>query len=148
MRNHTLDQVFFAQPVQFTVYFRHEISHIFLIHLHLFQVIDYFQQLFLANLFTGRHFTNYKLLADNPFDFTHFTFLAQVDDGDGSTCLSGTSCTSATVSVAFGIIRQAIIDDVGQIVHIQSAGGNVRGNQDLQIADTEFLHDGITLCLA
>ena len=148
MRNHTLDQVFFAQPVQFTVYFRHEISHIFLIHLHLFQVIDYFQQLFLANLFTGRHFTNNKLLADNPFDFTHFTFLAQVDDGDGSTRLSGTSCTSATVSVAFGIIRQAIIDDVGQIVHIQSAGGNVRGNQDLQVADTEFLHDGITLCLA
>ena len=146
MRNHTLDQVFFAQPVQFTVYFRHEISHIFLIYLHLFQVIDYFQQLFLANLFTGRHFTNNKLLADNPFDFTHFTFLAQVDDGDAR--LSGTSCTSATVSVAFGIIRQAIIDDVGQIVHIQSAGGNVRGNQDLQVADTEFLHDGITLCLA
>ena len=147
MRNHTLDQVFFAQPVQFTVYFRHEISHIFLIHLHLFQVIDYFQQLFLANLFTGRHFTNNKLLADNPFDFTHFTFLAQVDDGDGSTCLSGTSGTSAAVRIAFRIIRQTVVDYMRQIVYVEPACGDIRSYEQLQVADAELLHHCITLGL-
>lgn len=64
-------------------------------------------------------------------------------------CLfSGTSRTSAAVCVAFRIIGQAVVDDVGEVVDVQTACGNVGSHQQLQVAYAEFLHDGIALRLA
>ena len=49
---------------------------------------------------------------------------------------------------AFRIIGQAVVDDVGEVVDVQSACGNVGSHQQLQVAYAEFLHDGIALRLA
>ena len=60
-----------------------------------------------------------------------------VDDGDGCTCFSGASRTSAAVRVAFRIIRQAVIDDMGKVVNVQAACGHIGGYQQLQVAYAE-----------
>ena len=73
--------------------------------------------------------------------------LAQVDDGNGGTRLAGTAGTSAAVGIALGIVGQAIVDDVCQVVHVQSAGGHVGGHQQLQVAHAELLHHQVALCL-
>ena len=129
MRYHAFDQILFAQPFQLTINLRHEVRDFFFVYLHLFQFINHFDKLFFADLLACRHFSGNKLLADDALYLTQLSFFAQVDDSDGSTCLSGTSGTSATMCVAFRIIRQAVVDHVCQVVYVQSACGNVRSNQ-------------------
>jgi len=51
------------------------------------------------------------------------------------------------VGIAFGIIGQAVVDDVCQVVHVQSAGGHVGGHQQLQVAHAELLHHQVALRL-
>ena len=99
-------------------------------------------------MLAGRHFSLNEFLADNAFYFTHLAFFTQVDDGDGCTCFSGASRTSAAVRVAFRIIGQAVIDDMGKVVNVQAACGHIGGYQQLQVAYAELLHDGIALRLA
>ena len=148
MRYHAFYKVFLAQPVQLAVDVGHEVGYIFLVHLHFLEVVYHLEQLFFAYLLAGGHFACNEFLADDVFYGTHLAFFAQVDDGDGSSGLAGTSRASAAVGIAFGIIGQSVVDDMGQVVHIQSACGNVCGNQQLQVADAELLHHGIALCLA
>ena len=147
MRYHAFDQVLFAQPFQFTVNLGHEVSDFFLVYLHLFQFVDHFDKLFLADLLACRHLSGDELLADNAFDFAQLAFFSQVDDGDGSTCLSCTSGTSAAVRIAFRIIRQTVVDYMRQIVYVEPACGNIRSYEQLQVADAELLHHCITLGL-
>ena len=52
------------------------------------------------------------------------------------------------MGVAFGVVGQAVVDDVGQVVHVQSAGGDIGCHQQLQVADAELLHHGVALRLA
>ena len=73
----------------------HEITDFILIYFYFFEFVNNLQQLLLADLLAGRHFSLNEFLADDAFDFTHFAFFAQVDDGDGCACFSGTSRTSA-----------------------------------------------------
>ena len=147
MRYHALDEVFFTQPLQFTVNLRHEIIDILLVYLYFFKIVYHFEKLFLADLLTGRHFTGNEFLTDDAFYFAHLSFFTQIDDGDGCTCLSGTSCTSATVRITFRIVRQSVVDDVCQVVYVQSARGYIGGYQNLDVADAELLHHRVTLCL-
>ena len=91
---------------------------------------------------------NAELLVQDAFYLLHLTFFAQVHDGDRDTRLAGTSRTSASVGIAFHIIGQAIVDDVGQVVHVQSAGSHIRSNQQLQMTLAELLHHQVTLRLA
>ena len=147
MRYHALDEVFFTQPLQFTVNLRHEIIDILLVYLYFFKIVYHFEKLFLADLLTGRHFTGNEFLTDDAFYFAHLSFFTQIDDGDGCTCLSGTSCTSATVRITFRIVRQSVVDNVGKIIYVQSAGSYVSGNEKLQVTDAELLHNCVSLCL-
>ena len=147
VRYHALDKVLLAQPFQFTINFGHEIVNVFLVYLYFFKVIDHFKKLFLANLFAGRHLAGNELLADDTLYFAHFSLFTQVDNRNRCTCLTGTSGTSAAVCVAFRIIRQPVVDDVCQVVYVQSACGNVCGYQYLEVANTELLHHRVTLCL-
>ena len=39
------------------------------------------------------------------------------------------------------------MDDVRQVVHVEPAGGHVRGHEQLQVALAELLHDDVTLLL-
>ena len=100
-----------------------------------------------ANLLAGRHLACYEFLSDDSLYFAQFAFLAQVDDGDGSTCFTGTSRTSASVGIALRIIRQTVVYNMRQVVHIQSAGSHIGSYQQLQMALAELLHHQVALCL-
>ena len=57
----------------------------------------------------------------DALDVTQATTLTAVADSDGDTHLTGTCCTTTAMGVALYIIGQAVVDDVREVVHIQSA---------------------------
>ena len=128
-RNHALDDIFFSKPFQFAIDSRKEIGYLFFVYFYLFNIIDHLYQLFLTDLLSRRHLTNNELLADNTFYLTHFAFLAHIDNGNGCSGFTGTSCSTATMCITFRIIGQSVIDNVGKIVHIQPSGSYIRCNQ-------------------
>ena len=77
-------------------------------------------------------------------DLLHLT---GVDDRDGGAFLAGTASTSAAVGVVFDILGQAIVDDMCEVVHIQSAGSHISGHEQLCEVLAEFLHRQVTLLL-
>ena len=68
-------------------------------------------------------------------------------DGDRNTRFPGSAGTSAAVRVSLYVVGQSVVDDVGQVGNVESAGGNVGGDEQLQVSQSEFLHDGIPLGL-
>ena len=70
-----------------------------------------------------------------------------MDDGDGSTLLAGTAGTTASVGIALDVIRQTIVDDVSQILHIQATSCHVGSHKELYGVLTELLHGKVTLLL-
>ena len=146
--NHTFHQVFFAQPFQFAIDTRQERFNFFFVHLYLFDIIYHLDELLLTDFLTRRQWTDSEFLIDDTFYLAHSAFFAQIYDSDRNTSLSGTSCTSTTVSVTFSIIWQTVVDNVCQVVHVESARSHVGSNQQLQMTLTELLHHQVTLCLA
>ena len=100
-----------------------------------------------ANLLSGWECSYREFLVDDTFYLTHLSLLAHIDYGDRDTCLSCTSCTSASVCIAFCIVRQGIVDNVSKIVHVKSACCHVSSYKKLQMTLAEFLHHEVTLGL-
>ena len=58
------------------------------------------------------------------------------------------SCRSATaMRIALHIIGQAVMNNMGKIIHIKPSGCHIGGHKYLQIANTELLHHIIALRL-
>ncbi len=70
-----------------------------------------------------------------------------MDDRDGCSLLSGTTRTAASVSVACHIIRQTIVDNVSQILYVQTTGSHIGSHQELNGMVAELLHGEVTLLL-
>ena len=70
-----------------------------------------------------------------------------MDDRDGCSLLSGTTGTAASVGVASHIIRQTIVDNVSQIIYIQTTGSHIGSHQELNGMVAELLHGEVTLLL-
>ncbi len=70
-----------------------------------------------------------------------------VDEGHGDTGLSRTAGTTGAVQVGVVVFGDRVVDHVGDIVHVDSAGGNVGGNQDVLFAGLERSHGALTLLL-
>ena len=70
-----------------------------------------------------------------------------MDNGNGNTCFVGASGTSATVGIYFHIVRQIVVNHVCKVAYIQSSRCHIGSYQQLQVADAEFLHYRIALCL-
>ena len=139
-RNHTLQKVFLRKPFQLAVDARKERFDFFLVHLYLFDVIDYLDELLFADFFAGGHVADGELLVDDAFDFLHAALLAEVHDGDGDTRLAGTTRTTASVGIDFHVFGQAVVDDVRQVVHVEPTGSYVRCHEQLQVSLSELAH--------
>ena len=83
----------------------------------------------------------------DTLDITQTATLTAVTDSDGDTHLTCSCGAPTAVRIALDVIRQTIVDDVGEIVHIQTTSCHVRGDKKLEIADAELLHHVVTLCL-
>ena len=68
-------------------------------------------------------------------------------DSDGDTHLPSTCRTATAVGVALDVIRQAVVDDVREVIHVQPASSYVGSDEELEIADAELLHHVVTLSL-
>ena len=147
MADDALNEVLLREPVELAIDVGHKFGNLLLVHLHLLQVVNHLIELFLADLLTRGHHTLLKLLADDALYLTHLDALAQVDDGDAGTRLAGSPRASTAMGIALDVVGQAVVDDVCQVVHVQSAGSDIRSHQQLQMAHAELLHHQVTLCL-
>ena len=50
-----------------------------------------------------------------------------MDDGDGGAFLAGTTCTTRTVGVVLDIVGQSEVDDVCQVVDVETARCHIGG---------------------
>ena len=94
-----------------------------------------------------RHRTLLERFSDFLLYCAQARLLARVDDGNRHAGFAGTSGASAAVRVCGGIVGQAVVDYVGQIVHVKTACCHVGGNEQLQGAFAEFLHHRVALHL-
>lgn len=53
-------------------------------------------------------------------------------------CLPGAACAADAVHVALGVLRQRVVDDVGQIAHVDAARRHVGGDEDIDRAVAEL----------
>ena len=68
-------------------------------------------------------------------------------DGDRRTLLAGTTSTARAMGIVLNIIRQSEVDDMRQIIHIQSACRHISSHQQLRQVVTELLHRQVALLL-
>ena len=95
-----------------------------------------------------RHFLALEFLAYDTLYLAQLAFLARVDDGNRHTCLAGTACTARAVGIDCRIVGQTVVDHMGEVVYIKTAGGDVGGHEEGEHAVAEFLHHDVALLLA
>ena len=104
-------------------------------------------KLFAAYLPGLRQSALLELLLYHLLHLPDFALLPQVDDTETGALLAGTTRTTASVRIILHIIRHAIVDNVRQVVHIQSSGCHIRSHEQLCSVLSEFLHGKVTLLL-
>ena len=70
-----------------------------------------------------------------------------MDNAERGAFLASTARTTRTVGVVLYVVRQSIIDDVCEVVNVESASSNVRCHQQLYSVLTELLHSEVALLL-
>ena len=70
-----------------------------------------------------------------------------MDDRDGCSLLSGTTGTTASMGVTCHIVRQTVVDNVSQIIYVQTTGSHIGSHQELNGMVAELLHGEVTLLL-
>ena len=110
-------------------------------------MVHHFVELFAANILCCGQRTVYKLLLNDFLDSLYLVAFACVDNRNRCTLLACTTCTTASVGVAFNVVGQSVVDDVGQIVYVQSTSGNVGSHEELHIVLAELLHCQVALLL-
>ena len=91
--------------------------------------------------------TQLKLLLYLLLDHTDARTLTQVDDADAGTLLACTAGTAASVGVVLHVVGHSIVDDMGEVIHIQSARSHIGGHQQLGAVVAELLHGEVALLL-
>ena len=66
---------------------------------------------------------------------------ARRDEQDGVAGTAGAAGAADTVHIGLGIVRNVVVDDVADARHVDAAGGNVGGNDDVQGAGLQLLDD-------
>ena len=66
---------------------------------------------------------------------------------DGATLFAGTSGAADAVRVVLGVVRQVEIKHDLEVVHIEPAGGDVGGDEELEAVPLEFFHRLVALHL-
>ena len=103
--------------------------------------VDVVEELLLTYLLTRGNHSPLEGTAHNLFNPLDFTLFAQVDEADADTALVGTTRTTAAVHVSLDVVGQVVIDDVGQLLHVDATGGHIGSHQKLQTAFAEVIHD-------
>ena len=81
------------------------------------------------------------------FDLTHHAHVVGGDEVDGDTFPAESAATTDTMDVVLAICREVVVDDKGDLLHINTTGEQVSGDEHTRRAGSELLHDDIALCL-
>ena len=71
----------------------------------------------------------------------------RAEDGHGDALLLGPAGPADAVDVIFVLLGHIIVDDAVDVVDVDAAGGNVRGDEDGELAVFEGAHGLFTLLL-
>ena len=115
---------------------------------HSLHLADNLVALTLDNVSSGRQLTALDFSLDSALNQLQLTELTRSNEGHSYAGVACTAGTADAVNVAFRILRNIKVDNVGNIVNVDTAGSNVGGNQHINSALAEFLHNTVTLVLA
>ena len=144
---HLLDDVLLVDVLKLAVDFSHVWFNLILIHIGLHDVVHGLEELLLADFLWGWQNAVHELLANLLLNLANLELLSGMDDRDGCSLLSGTTGTAASVGVASHIIRQTVVDNVSQIIYVQTTGSHIGSHQELNGMVAELLHGEVTLLL-
>ena len=134
-----LDKVFLLQPFPSFGHFGQEGGNLLLVNLHAFYFVNDMIELFGADVLGFGQRALDKLFLYDALNLFYLVLFPYVYNADAGTLLAGASGTTATVGIAFCIVRHAVVDDVGKVVHVQSACGHIGGNEQLGPVLAELL---------
>ena len=60
-----------------------------------------------------------------------------VNEGDGGAVMTGAAGTANPVQVRLIVLGALVVNDVGDVVDVDTAGGHVRGDENIDLAGTE-----------
>jgi len=87
------------------------------------------KQLGATDFFTSWHLPVLEFFLYCLFNAAQLTFFLGIDNCHGNAFPSSTSGTPATMRITFYIFREVVIDNMGQVVHIQATRGNISRHQ-------------------
>ena len=145
--HHLLDDVLLVDVLKLAVDFCHVWFNLILIHIGLHDVVHGLEELLLADFLWGWQYAIHEVLANLLLYLANLELLSGMDDRDRCSLLSGTTGTAASVCVACHIIRQTVVDNVSQIIYVQTTGSHIGSHQELNGMVAELLHGEVTLLL-
>ena len=146
-RHHLLQDFVLFHQIELAIHIVEEWSDFFLIHFHLLNVVEQLHELLFANFRSGRHDACHELLANLLFNRTYFRLFLHMDDAKACSCLSCASCSSTSVRIAFYVVGQTVVNNVGEVGNIESTSSYVGSHKQLDVVLTKFRHGEVALCL-
>ena len=144
---HLLDDVLLVDVLKLAVDFSHVWFNLILIHIGLHDIVHGLEELLLADFLWSWQNAIHEVLANLLLNLANLELLSGMDDRDGCSLLSGTTGTTASVGVTCHIIRQTVVDNVSQILYVQTTGSHIGSHQELNGMVAELLHGEVTLLL-
>ena len=74
--------------------------------------------------------------------------LVRITERQGDAICARAGCSADSMNIAFGLIGQLVIDDMCNSVHVNAAGHDVGGHQDLDAASIKVCEGPLTGALA
>jgi hypothetical protein len=82
------------------------------------------------------------------FDGIDLKEFATGGEGDGAATAAGAAGAADAVKVVLDVVREIVIEDDLDIVHVNAAGGDVGGDKEFEAGLAEFAHDAVAHGLA
>ena len=81
------------------------------------------------------------------FNIAQHAHVLRGDEVDGDTLPSEPTTTTDTVDVVLAVGGQVVVDDERNLLHVDTTGEEIRGDEDTGRAGAEFLHEDLALLL-
>ena len=146
-RHNLLDDIFFVDILEVTADVLHERGNLLFLDIGLQDLVHHLVELFLTDFGSCRDVALDKLLAYLFLDGAYLVLLTSVHNRDAGAFLAGTASTARAVGVVLDIVGQSVVDDMRQVVDVQSAGSHVGSHQQLRQVTAELLHGQVALLL-
>ena len=146
-REYALEQIPGGEPRQFLGHAGQVSVYFVVVDLDALDAVGEVVELFFYDVLGGGYFLALEFLADDAFDLAQASFFSRVYYGYRHTGLACAACAARAVGVYGGVVGQAVVDHMREVVHVEAAGGHVGGDEQRCHAVAEFLHHHVALLL-